>query len=174
MTDPWLQQLNAWHNFYLLLGTAAATLTGLMFVVVALGPRLISAHTATGVRAFATPTVMYFTTVLVVAALMTIPAVPAPILGAFMALGGLGGLWYMGRTGAHTQWRQAQLDWQDWLWYVGLPVLSYLLIVGAAVGMWVHTTLGLDSLAGAVLLLLIIGIRNAWDAVLLVAQQHHT
>src|SRR5262249_56654208 len=122
------------------------------FGVVSHGPRVMSAATVTGFRVFATPTVMYFRTVLAVAAVMTIPAVPAPILGAFMALGGLGGLWYMGRTGAHTQWRQAQLDWQDWLWYVGLPVLSYLLIVGAAVGMWVHTTLGLDSLAGAVLL----------------------
>ena len=35
MIDPWLQQLVAWHNFYLLLGSAAATLTGLMFVVLA-------------------------------------------------------------------------------------------------------------------------------------------
>jgi hypothetical protein len=78
MTNPWLHQLGAWHNFYLLLGTAAATLTGLMFIVVSLGPRLIATHTATGVRAFVTPTVMYFTTVLVVAALMTIPALPRP------------------------------------------------------------------------------------------------
>src|SRR5712692_5575276 len=52
------------------------------------------------------PAVVYFTTVLVVAALMTVPAVPAPILGALVALGSLGGLCDMGRTGAHTQWRQ--------------------------------------------------------------------
>jgi|RhiMetdeSRZDD1v2_1073273.scaffolds.fasta_scaffold144926_2 hypothetical protein len=91
-TDPWLQQLTAWHNFYLLLGTAAATLTGLMFVVVSLGPQLIADHTTTGVGAFITPAVVYFTTVLVVAALMTVPAVPAPLLGALLALGSLGGL----------------------------------------------------------------------------------
>jgi CBS domain containing-hemolysin-like protein len=66
MPDPWLQQLEAWRNFYMLLGTAAATLTGLMFVVVSLGPQQIGARTATGVRAFVTPTVVYFTTVLVV------------------------------------------------------------------------------------------------------------
>jgi hypothetical protein len=35
MIDPWLQQLVAWHNFYLLLGSAAATLTGLLFAVLA-------------------------------------------------------------------------------------------------------------------------------------------
>jgi hypothetical protein len=174
MTDPWLQQLAAWHNFYLLLGPAAATLTGLMFVVVSLGPQLIAAHTATGVRAFVTPAVVYFTTVLVVAALMTVPAVPAPLLGALLALGSLGGLCYLGRTGAQTQWRQAQLDRRDWLWYVGLPIGSYLLLLGVAVGLGLRHPLGLASVAGAVLLLLVIGIRNAWDVVLVIAQQHRT
>ena len=119
-------------------------------------------------------TEMYFTTVLIVAALVTIPAIPALILGAFMALGSLGSLWHMGHTGAHSQWRHAQLDRQDWLRYVGLPLLSYLLMGGTAIGMWVHTMLGLDSLAAVMLLLLVIGIRNAWEGVLLVAQQHRT
>jgi hypothetical protein len=32
---------------------------------------------------------------------------------------------------------------------------------------------GLDVVAGAVILLLVIGIRNAWDLVLWMAQQHH-
>jgi hypothetical protein len=171
VTDPWLQQLDAWENFYLLLGTAAATLTGLMFVIVSVRPHVIAAHTATGVRAFVTPTVVYFTTVLVVAALMTIRAVTAPMLGALLALGSLGGLCYMGSIGAHTQWRHDKLDRLDWLWYVGLPILSYLLILRAAVGIGVRTPLGLDSVAGAVLLLLLTGIRNAWDLVLWVAQQ---
>jgi len=38
---------------------------------------------------------------------------PAPLLGALLALGSLGGLCYLGRTGAHTQWRQAKLDRLD-------------------------------------------------------------
>ena len=174
MPDPWLQQLEAWRNFYVLLGTAAATLMGLMFVVVSLGPQQIGARTATGVRAFVTPTVVYFTTVLVVAALMTIPGVSALALGALMALGSLGGLGYMCSTGAHTRWRHANLDRLDWLWYVGLPIFSYLLILGAAAGVGLQDPLGLHSMAGAVLLLLVIGIRNAWDVVLWVAQQRRT
>jgi hypothetical protein len=115
MTDPWLHQGDAWHNFYLLLAPTAATLTGLMFVVVSLGPQLTAAYTATGVRAFVTPSVVYFTMVLVVAALMTIPGMPAPMLGALLALGSLGGLGSMGHTSAHTQWRHNQLDRLDWL-----------------------------------------------------------
>ena len=174
MPDPWLQQLEAWRNFYALLGTAAATLMGLMFVVVSLGPQQIAAHTATGVQAFVTPTVVYFATVLVVAALMAIPGVPAPILGAFLALGSLGGLGYMCSTGAHSQWRHANLDRLDWLWYVGLPIFSYLFILGAAVEIGLRNPLGLDGVAGADLLLLVIGIRNAWDLVLWVVQQRRT
>ena len=73
-----------------------------MFVVVSLGPQLTAAYTATGVRAFVTPSVVYFTMVLVVA-LMTIPGMPAPMLGALLALGSLRGLGSMGHAGAHTQ-----------------------------------------------------------------------
>jgi hypothetical protein len=100
-----------------------------MFVVVSLGPQQMAANTATGVQAFVTPTVVYFTTVLVLAALMTLPGVPAPVLGALLALGSLGGVGYLGSTGAHSQWRHAHLDRLDWLWYVALPIMSYLLIL---------------------------------------------
>jgi len=61
-----------------------------------------------------------------------------------------------------------------WLWYVGLPFVSYLLLLEAAVGLGLRRPLGLASGAGAVLRLLVIGIRNAWDVVLVVAQQHRT
>lgn len=34
MSDTWVQQIEAWHDFYVIVGSAAAGLTGLMFVVV--------------------------------------------------------------------------------------------------------------------------------------------
>jgi hypothetical protein len=40
--EPWLKQLEAWHDFYVVVGGAAAGLTGLMFVVVSLGPKVIA------------------------------------------------------------------------------------------------------------------------------------
>ena len=39
MTKAWLEQLEGWHDFYVIVGSAAAGLTGLMFVVVSLGPK---------------------------------------------------------------------------------------------------------------------------------------
>ncbi len=58
MTEAWAQQVEAWHDFYVIVGGAAAGLTGLMFIVVSLGGTVRRA--APGVRAFVTPTVVFF------------------------------------------------------------------------------------------------------------------
>jgi uncharacterized protein (TIGR00369 family) len=70
---PFIQALRDWHNFYLLTGTAAATLIGLMFVAVSLGVSLVNAQTANNVEIFVTPTIVHFIAVLVVAAISIIP-----------------------------------------------------------------------------------------------------
>ena len=61
MEKAWLEQLEGWHDFYVIVGSAAAGLTGLMFVVVSLGPKVISGRGSAGVRGFVTPTVVFFT-----------------------------------------------------------------------------------------------------------------
>jgi hypothetical protein len=53
--SAWLQQIHAWHEFYLLVGTSVAALTGLMFVVVSIGPEIIAGRASDAVRAFVTP-----------------------------------------------------------------------------------------------------------------------
>jgi len=40
-SEQLLQALNEWHDFYLLTGTAAATLLGLLFVAVTLNAEVI-------------------------------------------------------------------------------------------------------------------------------------
>jgi len=65
--------LSSWQNFYLLLGTAAATLAGLMFVVTA----LLAGHDRheetlnAGISAFNTPTVVHFCAVLLIAGILS-------------------------------------------------------------------------------------------------------
>jgi hypothetical protein len=174
MTASWPQQLEAWHDFYVIVGGAAAALTGLMFVVVSLGSQAMIARTAPGVRAFVTPTVVYFTTVLVMGGVMTIPSITAVILAGVMVLGSVGALMYLISIGGHQQWRHSKLDRLDWLWYVALPILSYFLILGAAVGIVVRPALGLEIVGGTMILLLVIGIRNAWDLVLWMTRQPRT
>jgi hypothetical protein len=171
MSESWLRQFETWHDFYVVVGGSAAGLTGLMFVVVSLGPRVIGTREAHGVRAFVTPTVVFFTTVLVIAAIMTIPAMSAHLVGSILAVAGAGGVIYMVSTGGHQAWWKSDLPRLDWLWYIALPILNYLLILGAAVGIWLQRRIGLHMIGAAAVLFLIIGIRNAWDLVLWMAQQ---
>ena len=46
--------IEGWHEFYLLVGTSAAALTGLMFVVISISPETIAERPKAGVRAFVT------------------------------------------------------------------------------------------------------------------------
>lgn len=171
MNHDWLHLLETWREFYLLIGTAGATLLALMFVVVTLGPQAVAQQTATGVRAFFTPIVVVFTTTTVVSALMMTPGLTPVVLGAMLAIVGLAGVCYLLTTGAHTQWRLNNMLRIDWIWFVGMPILSYALLLVAAVGVWREATLGLYGVEAAVLLLLVMGIRNAWDVVLWIANQ---
>jgi flagellar biosynthesis protein FliR len=49
------------------------------------------------------------------------------------------------------------------LWRVCLPTIGYLLILSAAGGLLMRATQLLNGLALAVIILLLLGVRNAWD-----------
>jgi hypothetical protein len=167
----WLQQIHAWHEFYLLVGTSVAALTGLMFVVVSIGPEVIIARPTGGVRAFVTPIVVYFTTVLVVSAVMLMPHVGPVVLGVMLLLGGVAGLAYIVWIGTYKQWRESELQWDDLVWYVALPVLGYVLMLAAGIGIWMRSAFGPFTLGAATILLTVVGLRNAWDLVLWFARK---
>jgi hypothetical protein len=61
-----------WESFYVIVGSSAAALTGLQFVVVVLGAE---AHALSGttMRAFGTPTVVHFCAALLVSAILSAP-----------------------------------------------------------------------------------------------------
>lgn len=167
--NAWLQQIHAWHEFYVLVGTSVAALTGLMFVVVSIGPEIIASRPTSGVRAFVTPTVVYFTTVLVTSAVMIMPHVGPVVLGVLLLLGGGAGVAYMLWIGVHKQWRQSKLEWDDWIWYVALPTLGYVLMIAGATGVWIRSAFGPFALGAAMILLMVVGIRNAWYLVIFLA-----
>jgi len=173
MHEAWTHPLEAWNDFYLLIGTAGVTLTGLLFVVVSLGPRVVANHRATGVRAFISPNAVFFTTTLVVAAVLLAPNLPATAIGAFLCLGAVGSLVYLAYTKAHQRWRGSKLPFLDWIWFVGLPITSYVLLLVSGIGFLLQAALSMHGVALALILLLVIGIRNAWDLVIWISQQEH-
>lgn len=164
----------SWHDFYVLIGTAAATLMGLTFVSVTLAPKVIAERTFTAVRAFITPIVAFFATVLVVALVALLPRLPpsVPNPGAIvLAILGILGVFYVPSTGVHRQWREMGLGPDDLLWYAAWPFAGYLVTLAAAYGMWHALYWAPWLLAADVMLFLVIGIRNAWDVVIAIARE---
>ena len=51
--------------------------------------------------------------------------------------------------------------------------LAYLVLLVAAVSIYREEDFGLNALAGALLLLTIANIRNAWDLMLTMVRRHH-
>jgi hypothetical protein len=165
--QEWFRQLHAWHEFYTFAGTAAATLMGLMFVVMTLGQRTLATEEGSrATRGFFTPIVVFFATVILVAMIMLIPDTPAAVLGALLTALAVVGLVYMILSGAHKMWQTSELGYDDLIWYVVLPYVSYAAVGAAGAAMWKANSLGFYTAAGAMLLLLLIGIRNAWDLVI--------
>src|SRR5581483_4543533 len=72
MAEGAASPLAGWETFYVILGSSAAALTGLQFVVTVLGSEVnIVGEAAT--RAFGTPTIVHFCAVLLLAAITTAP-----------------------------------------------------------------------------------------------------
>jgi hypothetical protein len=165
------QQLESWHEFYILIGTAGVTLTGLLFVVASLAPRVVAEQHATGVRTFASPNAVYFTTTLVVSAVGLFPGLTSTVVAVFLGAGSIGSLGYLMKANIHQRWRQNGYPLVDWFWYVGLPVAAYVLLLVAGVCILSNAALSLYGMGVALILLLLIGIRNAWDIVIWAIQQ---
>ena len=167
-----LAVLSNWQNFYMLIGTAAATLTGLMFVVTTLiaGIDSQSSTLNAAVSAFNTPIVVHFGTVLLLAGILSAPWQTFSSLGLLLGLVGLGMVFYsiiVLRRMRRVPDYQSTLE--DWLWYMAFPFLAHILLLVAAFVLLKNPSLALYIVAAAMMLLLLVGIRNAWDMVTFLA-----
>lgn len=166
-----MPQLADWGNFYVIVGSAAAGLTGLMFVVIALGAQARTIGSEAGLSAFATPTVMHFCAALLVAAIVSAPGHGTTSLAVAVGACGVAGIVYVGLAmRAARRQRSYKPVVSDWLWHGCMPALAYTITTAAAALLFAgHTDLALYLLAGAVLLLLFTGIHNAWDTAVWIA-----
>ncbi|HZR43400.1 MAG TPA: hypothetical protein VFB12_25015 [Ktedonobacteraceae bacterium] len=160
--------LASWQNFYVIIGTAAATLMGLLFVMITLiaGIRRRMSLSGDGISVFSTPNVVHFGAALFVAALLSAPWPALWNASLLLGIGGLVGVIYIiivMRRARHSTIYQPVLE--DWLFHVILPFVCYAAFLISAIVLSVLTELALFVIAAAMLLLLFIGIHNAWDNV---------
>jgi len=172
MQEALLSPLATWHNFYSIIGTAAATLTGLLFVVITLiaGVRVRVPSPSSGIAVFSTPNVVHFGAALLVAAILSAPWQALWPAGLLLGLSGLGGMLYVLIVLRRVRrQRDYQPVLEDWLWHTVLPLVSYTALLVAALLLPGHAAPALFVIAAATVLLLFIGIHNAWDNVSYIA-----
>ena len=161
-----MEALHAWHEFYLLVGTAAATVLALLFVAVSLGAGHLTSQNQGPTRTFMSPVVIHFTSVFFLSAVALFPSPPTDFLAA-----AIGATALIGATvSTYITIQVVRTDMtnyvEDYFAYGILPGLGYLALLAAAVSIHLEKGFGLDALAGALLLLAIVNIRNAWDLTL--------
>jgi hypothetical protein len=161
----------AWESFYVIIGSSAAALTGLQFVVIALGAEARSVR-GPEIGAFGTPTIVHFSAVLLMSAILSAPW--HAVSGAALTLGacGLAGIIYTLIVVRRARWQTGYAPvLEDWLWHGAFPLAAYTALLLAAVMLLRGSGSGLFVIATTGLLLLFIGIHNAWDAVIYLAMQ---
>ncbi len=159
-----------WHDFYMLLGTASAALVALLFVAVSIGASFLTPERSVATRTFMSPVVFHFSTLLLVSLIALVPSHTALSLAIGILAVAIAGLGYttvvligLGRASIS--------DIADRLGYGFCPLSAYLAMLAAAALVISGAALGADILAAAVLVLLAVNIRNAWDLLLAFARQ---
>lgn len=156
-----------WGEFYLLIGSAAAALIGLLFVVVTLTNYLDLTRATLGERIYMTPVVFDFAVVLVLSALALAPELgdgPVAFVVLAAALIGVAVAIAVAMAIPRLDWPEPP-HWTDFWFYGVAPAVCYLGLAG--VGASILSDWAAAPLAMAVVLMaiLLISIRNAWDLV---------
>jgi hypothetical protein len=166
MHETIVSPLAAWESFYVITGSSAAALTGLQFVVIALIADSGRQSTGREIDAFGTPTVVHFCAVLYMAAILTAPWRALTSVALALGAAGVAGIVYVAVVIRRARRQEGyQPVFEDWLWHTILPFLSYVAILAAAVVLPGNPVPALFTVGAAALLLLYIGIHNAWDTV---------
>ena len=164
--------LHDWHEFYLLVGTAAATMLALLFVAVSLGAGYLTSRHQAPTRTFMSPVVIHFTSVFFVAAVCLIPSHGPVFFSVLIGATAVLGI----AVSVVTSVQVIRRDWTqyvpDYFAYGLLPAAAYVALLISGVMIYSGIAYAPEVLAGALLGLTIVNIRNAWDLTLSMVRHH--
>ena len=175
MDSLFAQAITAWQTFYFTLATVAATLMGLVFVAVSLHLREFTDKARPELQTLAYKTFTSFVNLLLYALFFLVPHATPLLLAltvgatALIALGTLGR-----RTPAFG--RQVLQTWgrHFFFWRFLVPGTCHVLVAAVALTLYWGATTYLFGMVAALLVLLIVTARNAWDLLVQVGQEART
>ncbi len=158
--------LTSWESFYVIVGSSAGALTGLQFVVMALIADTQRRPSATQIGAFSTPNILHFCAVLLLSAVLSAPWTALTGVALIAGAVGAAGIAYVGIVFFRTRRQQVYAPvFEDWLWHVALPLVSYVLLLMSAFMLARRSSVALFMMGATSLILMFAGIHNAWDTV---------
>ena len=161
-----------WDNFFYLMGSAAAALIGLLFVVITLTAGFERSQAMRGASLYMTPTALQFASVLSVSAVALAPRVPVVLRAGLFAVVALVGLGHAVRScfGIRSLRPGASPPhWTDFWCYGAVPLALYASLAGSGYALWAGQPWAVHAIAAVLLGLLLCGLRNAWDLVTWIA-----
>ena len=157
----------AWDNYFMLLGAAAGSLIGLLFVVVTLTSGIERSRALRASTIYLTPTLVHFAVTMVSSAVAVSPATPK-VAAVILAVAALMGLGNAVRTCLGI-YEFAQGDnpphWSDIWCYGGAPGAIYIGLIGTSAAAWMGWPLAVGAGAVLLMILMLVAIRNAWDLI---------
>ncbi len=157
------QTVTEWHDFYIMVGTAAATLVGLLFIGLTLNIDLIRRADFADIQTLAILTFNSFFYTVFFAVIFLIPQQDPLGLGLPLLAAGGFGLWsvlvqFYRTRGSHRALGRSSVTNRFFL-----PTISLLAVVVIAISVLSGSTAGFNLLVPAMIVLLATGSRNAWD-----------
>jgi hypothetical protein len=163
---PAQDTLLQWENFYIIVGSSAGALTGLQFVVMALVADSPARTDSGTIDTFGTPTVVHFCAVLLVSALLSAPWPALSQAATAIAILGVIGVGYsvvvVRRARRVTGYKP---EMEDWIFHCVLPLIAYATLLVSGATLTIRHVPALFGVALFSLILLFVGIHNAWDTV---------
>jgi hypothetical protein len=165
----------SWHDFYLTMGTASASLIGLLFVALSLNLDAITETSNDDLRALAEQSFNSFSLVLLIAVVFLIPSGnPASYGVAYLVLG-VGAGYRMLRR-APVVWRSRRRDrlGEGVFWRFVLPGFAILILVVSGFGLIFGQPSALYWLVSVIIGLLMSAARSSWDLLVKVGEGRRT
>jgi hypothetical protein len=160
-----------WDSFYLLIGSAAGALIGLLFVVATLTSHIDPKEAAKSASVYMTPLVFHFGVILVLSAIAMAPHVDRDFVMAAIGMAAAAGFAVAVRVAVHL--RLGKLiqppHWSDLWWYGVGPAVTYLALGLAAASVGAAPFWAAEFIAATLVGLLLLTVRNAWDLVTWIA-----
>jgi hypothetical protein len=155
-----------WDEFYLLAGSAAAVLIGLIFVVMTLMQDRPRSSVLAGSKLYMGPVVLQVSFVLVLSAAALVPEISRAAFAAVCAIVALWGFvrGVMSLAGIAAI-KDPEVHWTDKWFYGAIPIALFVVLAVIAWAFWSGQGWALVGAAATITALLLLAIRNEWDLV---------